>query len=101
MSPMDCKVKVVKEYERPKTKTQVRAFMGLCGYYRRFIPSFCTVVNSLTELTRKKKENVVKWNEASKHSFNFLKEALMSKPVLTIPDWARKFIFKLMHLPQG
>ena len=58
MRPMDCKVKAVKEYERPKTKKQVRAFLGLCRYYRRFIPSFSTVANSLTELTRKNKENV-------------------------------------------
>ena len=66
--PMDCKVKAVKEYEIPKTKKQVHAFLGLCGYYRRFIPSFSTVTNSLTELTRKNKENVVKWNEACEHS---------------------------------
>ena len=57
---MDCKVKAVKEYERPKTKKQVRAFLGLCGYYHRFIPSFSTVANSWPELTRKNKENVVK-----------------------------------------
>ena len=94
MRPMDCEVKAVKEYERPKTKKQVRAFLGLCGYYRRFIPSFSTVANSLTELTRKDKENVVKWNEACEHSFNLLKEALMSKPVLTTPDWTRKFILQ-------
>ena len=92
--PMDCKVKAVKEYERPKTKKQVRAFLGLCGYYRRFISSFSTVAHSLTELTRKNKENVVKWNEACEHSFNLLKEALTSKPVLTTPDWTRKFILQ-------
>ena len=78
-----CKVKALKEYERPKTKKQVRAFLGLYGYYRRFIPSFSTVANSLTELTRKNKENVVKW-----------KKALTSKLVLTTPDWTRKFILQ-------
>ena len=92
--PMHCKVKAVKEYERPKTKKQVCAFLGLCGYYRRFMPSFSTVANSLTELTRKNKENVVKWKEACEHSFNLLKEALTSKPVLTTPDWTRKFILQ-------
>ncbi len=92
--PMDYKVKAVKEYERLKTKKQVHAFLGLCGYYRRFITSFSTVANSLTELTWKNKENVVKWNEACEHSFNLLKEALTSKPVLTTPDWTRKFILQ-------
>ena len=92
--PMHCKVKAVKVYERPKTKKQVRAFLGLCGNYHRFIPSFSTVANSWTELTRKNKENVVKWNETCEHSFNLLKEALMSKPVLTTPDWTWKFILQ-------
>ena len=94
MRPMHCKVKAVKEYERPKTKKQVRAFLGLCGYYRRFIPSFSTVANSWPELTRKNKENVIKWNEACEHSFNLLKEVLTSKPLLTTPDWTRKFILQ-------
>ena len=57
---MDCKVKAVKEYERPQTKKQVRAFWVYVGDYRRFIPSFSTVANSWPELTRKNKENVVK-----------------------------------------
>ena len=69
--PMHCQVKAVKEYERPKTKKQVRAFLALCGYYRRFIPSFSTVANSWPELTRKNKENVVKWKEACEHSLTY------------------------------
>ena len=60
MRLMDCKVKAVKEYERPQTKKQVRAFWVYVGDYRRFIPSFSTVANSWPELTRKNKENVVK-----------------------------------------
>ena len=91
---MDCEVKAGKEYERQKAKKQVCAFLGLCGYYHRFIPSFSTLVNSLTEQTRKNKENVVKWNDACEHSFNLLKEALTSKPVLTTPDWMSKFILQ-------
>ena len=71
--PMDCKVKAVIEYERPKTKKQVHAFLGLCGHYCRFIPSFSTIVNSLTELSRNNKENAAKWNEACEHLFNLLK----------------------------
>ena len=101
MRPMDCKVKAVKEYEKSKTKKQVRAFLGLCGYYRRFIPSFSTVANSLTELTRKNKENVVKWNEACVHLFNLLKEALTSKQVLTTQNWTRKFILQTDASPRG
>ena len=51
--PMDCKVLAVKEYERPQMKKQVPAFLGLCGYYRWFIPSYSTLACPLTELTKK------------------------------------------------
>ena len=84
--PMDCKVLAVKEYERFQTKKQVQAFLGLCGYYRLFIPSYSTLACPLTELTKKNKENVVKWTEACECAFNSLKEALTGKPVLTTPS---------------
>ena len=92
--PMDCKVSAVKEYERPQTKNQVRAFLGQCGYYPRFIPSYSTLACPLAELTKKNKENVVKWTEPCECAFNSLKEALTGKPVLTTPDSARKFILQ-------
>ena len=82
---MDCKMLAVKEYKRSQTMKQVRAFLGLCGYYQWFIPSYSTLACPLTELTKKKKKNVVKWTEASEHVFNSLKEALTCKPVLTAP----------------
>ena len=47
----------VKEYERPQTKKQVWAFLGLCGYYQRFILSYSTLACPLTELTKKNKVN--------------------------------------------
>ena len=47
--PMECKVQAVMKYAQPKTKKQVRAFLGLCGYYRHFIPSFSTIASPLTE----------------------------------------------------
>ena len=73
--PMDCKVSAEKEYERHQTKTQVRVFFGLCEYYGRFIPFYTTLGCPLTELTKKNKENVVKWTEACEYAFNSLKEA--------------------------
>ena len=99
--PMDCKVLAVKEYERPQTKKQVRVFLGLCGYYRWFIPSYFTLACPLTELTKKNKENVVKWTEARECAFNSLKEVLTSKPVLTTPDGQESLSFKRMPQPLG
>ena len=57
IKPMECKIQAVREYKQPQTKKQMRAFLGLCGYYRRFIPSFSTIANHLTELTRKNREH--------------------------------------------
>ena len=52
-------------------------------------------VNIINELTKKNKENVVKWTEACECAFNSLKEAFTCKPVLITPDWARKFILQM------
>ena len=76
VQPMECKVQAVMKYAQHKTKKQVRAFRGLCGYYRHFIPSFSTIASHLTELTRKKKENTVKWTAECEHVFNLLKGTL-------------------------
>ncbi len=51
--PQEKKVEAVRTTPRPETKTQVRAFLGLAGYYRCFIPNFSSLVASLTDLTRK------------------------------------------------
>ena len=60
--PEDVKVEAVRNFEQPTTKTQVRSFLGLTGYYRRFIPKYSTVAAPLTDLTRKNQPNVVEWS---------------------------------------
>ena len=94
IKPMECKIQAVREYKQPQTKKQVRVFLGLCGYYRRFIPSFSTIANPLTELTRKNRENLVKWDSHCELAFNSLKKALTQHPVLTPPDWENQFVLQ-------
>ena len=53
IEPMECKVLAVQTFAQPRTKKQVRSFLGLCGYYRKFIPEFSTVASSLSDLTKK------------------------------------------------
>ena len=60
IKPMECKVIAVKEFQQPRSKKDVRAFMGLCGYYRKFIKQFSTITTPLTELTQKSMPNKVK-----------------------------------------
>ena len=74
--PMEAKVKAVKESKKPKTKKDVRAFLGLCGYYHRFIATFSTIATPLSNLTRKEMPNRVIWTEQLETSFQELKDML-------------------------
>ena len=67
--PLVAKVRAVQEYTQPKTKKDVRAFLGLCGYYRRFVPNFATIATPLTNLTKKDRPNVVEWDDLTQHAF--------------------------------
>ena len=84
----------IKKYPVPVTKTQVRSFLGLTGYYRRFIPNYATVAYSLTELTRKAKPEKVEWTEECSKAFEGLKQILMSEPVISSADFSKPFILQ-------
>jgi len=78
------KVKVVLQLKCPKTVTEIRSFVGLAGYYRRFIEGFSKIVAPLAQLTRK--EHPFTWTEQCERSFEVLKRRLTNALVLTIPD---------------
>ncbi|XP_061357447.1 uncharacterized protein LOC133301768, partial [Gastrolobium bilobum] len=78
------KIEAVLDWERPKTVTEVRSFLGLAGYYRRFIKGFSTMVLPLTRLTRK--ETPFVWTHECEVCFQELKERLTTAPVLVLPD---------------
>ena len=78
------KVEAVIGWARPTTVTEVRSFLGLAGYYRRFIKDFARIAAPLTHLTRKGKK--FDWSRACESSFQELKERLASAPVLIVPD---------------
>jgi hypothetical protein len=78
------KVEAVLQWERPKNVTEIRSFLGLAGYYRRFIVGFAKIASPLTKLTRKAVRFV--WNEACEASFQELKKRLTTAPVLALPD---------------
>ncbi|XP_022641613.1 uncharacterized protein LOC106773250 [Vigna radiata var. radiata] len=83
------KVQAVLQWERPKTVTEVRSFVGLAGYYRRFIENFSRIVAPLTQLTRK--DHPFAWTDKCESCFQELKQKLTSAPVLTIPDTGKPF----------
>ncbi|GAU35776.1 hypothetical protein TSUD_56530 [Trifolium subterraneum] len=84
------KVEAVLNWERPRTISEIRSFLGLARYYRRFIFGFSEIGLPLTRLTRK--GAVFTWDESCENSFNLLKQKLTSAPVLVIPDPDKKYV---------
>jgi hypothetical protein len=78
------KVQEVMDWQPPKSAHQIRSFLGLAGYYRRFIPDFSRIANPMTELLNKGVKFV--WSEACDKAFQKLREHLTSAPVLAQPD---------------
>ena len=79
---------------RPKTKKEVRQFLGLAGYYRRFIPDFAGLTSPLTDLTRKGASDPVQWTEQCQQVFERVKQALCGEPLLYTPDFSLPFILQ-------
>jgi hypothetical protein len=83
------KVQVVLDWPVPKSARAVRGFLGLAGYYRRFIKNFGTIAAPLTALLEKEG---FWWNDGAARAFQDLQQALTSAPVLQLPDFAKDFI---------
>ncbi|KAL0561652.1 hypothetical protein IC582_002092 [Cucumis melo] len=84
------KIEAVTGWTRPSTVSEVRSFLGLAGYYRRFVENFSCIATPLTQLTRKGAPFV--WSKACEDSFQNLKQKLVTAPVLTVPDGSGSFV---------
>ena len=94
LRPVQNKVTAVRDAPRPKTKKQLRSFLGLVGYYRRFIPNFAAIAAPLTDRTKKGEPSLVRWGENEESAFNTLKQKLEREPILHLPDLATPFILR-------
>ncbi|WVZ53080.1 hypothetical protein U9M48_004066 [Paspalum notatum var. saurae] len=83
------KVEDVLNWMQPETVTEIRSFLGLAGYYRRFIKDFSKIVKPMTSLTKKNAKYV--WSPKCEEAFQTLKKLLISPPVLTQPDITKPF----------
>jgi hypothetical protein len=83
------KVQEVMDWKLPKFVHQIRSFLGLAGYYRRFIPDFSRIAKPMTELFKKGVKFV--WSEACEKAFHTLRQHLTSAPVLVQPDNSKPF----------
>ncbi|GJT08194.1 putative reverse transcriptase domain-containing protein [Tanacetum coccineum] len=84
------KIEAVKNWEAPRSPTKVRLFLGLAGYYRRFIENFSKISKSPTILTQKCK--TFDWGEEQELAFQTLKDKLCNAPVLALPDGPKDFV---------
>ena len=84
------KIDAIRDWPRPTTVTEVRSFLGLAGYYRRFVEGFAKLSTPLTRLTRKGIKFV--WSEACQRSFDELRQRLTSAPILALPVMGEGFV---------
>ncbi|XP_076921784.1 uncharacterized protein LOC143583341 [Bidens hawaiensis] len=84
------KVESIKDWPNPKTPTEIRQFLGLAGYYRRFIEGFSKISQPLTAVTQKGIS--YKWEEEQEAAFQTLKQKLCSAPILSFPDGVDDFV---------
>ncbi|GJR76182.1 putative reverse transcriptase domain-containing protein [Tanacetum coccineum] len=82
-SKCDFWIKAVKNWASPTTPTEIHQFLGLVGYYRRFIKDFSKIAKSLTELTQKNKKYI--WGKDQETTFQLLKQKLSEAPILALP----------------
>ncbi|GJX12710.1 putative reverse transcriptase domain-containing protein, partial [Tanacetum coccineum] len=84
------KIKSIKDWESPKTPTEIRQFLGLAGYYRRFIKGFLKIAKSMTKLTQKGVK--FDWGDKQEAAFQLLKQKLCSAPILALPEGSEDFV---------
>ncbi|GJS33288.1 putative reverse transcriptase domain-containing protein [Tanacetum coccineum] len=84
------KIESVKDWASPKSATEIRQFLGLAGYYRRFIEGFSKIAKPMTKLTQKKIK--FEWSDKAEAAFQLIKQKLCSAPILALPEGNEDFI---------
>jgi hypothetical protein len=84
------KLEVIQTWPRPASITEIRRFLGLVQFFRRFIARFSEIAIPVTNLT-KKNQSVANWDEKCEHEFEELMKAVKSAPILQSPNWTNLF----------
>ncbi|GJU75489.1 putative reverse transcriptase domain-containing protein [Tanacetum coccineum] len=84
------KIKSIKDWESPNTPTKIRQFLGLAGYYQRFIEGFSKIAKPMTKLTQKSVK--FNWGEKEETAFQTLKQKLCSVLILALPEGSENFV---------
>src|SRR5271157_3273925 len=86
----ESKLSVVRDFPRPRTQKHIKSFLGLCNYYRRFVKSFSQISAPMRELL--KQDVRFQWTDECENAFKELKTALITAPVLVLPDFKKSFV---------
>ena len=89
IQPLPEKLDTIRNMPRPRTPKEIKQFLGLTGYYRKFIPCFSEISRPLVKLTAK--DTPFEWTPQCQSSFEMLKDALMSAPILKYPDTEKPY----------
>ncbi|GKG12187.1 putative reverse transcriptase domain-containing protein, partial [Tanacetum coccineum] len=84
------RISPIKDWTSTKSPTEIRQFLGLAGYYRRFIEGFSKITKPMTKLTQKKVK--FEWGDKQEAAFELLKKKLCSAPILALPEGSEDFI---------
>ncbi|KAD3639980.1 hypothetical protein E3N88_29203 [Mikania micrantha] len=84
------KIEAINNWTTPSTPTEIRSFLGLAGYYRRFIANFSKIALPLTTLTQKSQAFI--WGQKQEDAFQLLKQKLCNSPILSLPEGSDDFI---------
>lgn len=84
------KVQIIKDWPTPTSVKEVRSFLVMVGYYRKFVRNFGVISKPLTNLLKKGEQFL--WTPTTEEAFQTLKQALITAPVLAMPNFAKQFI---------
>ena len=85
------KNRAILEWPHPKGLTELRVFIGISTYYRKFVKGFSQINSPLTDLTKK---YAFQWHEEDEKSFQIMKEVMRSCPILDFPDFSKPFVLE-------
>ena len=101
ITPRKEKVDEILKVSPPTTKSQVRSFLGMVGYYQKFIPRYAEISKPLTDLTKGKQPNHVIWGQSQESAFQDLKKAISQCPILKILDTSREMVVQTDASSEG
>ena len=94
LKPQQAKIDKILSVRRPATKSELRSFLGMVGYYQKFVQNFATLAKPLSDMTRKGYPNQTRWDPPAVQAFEQLKQVMSRYPILRLPQFDKQFILR-------